>query len=161
MAIKKHAPAFHTENTEDENYPWYHLNSPQLHSYGLSECQSTLLFYDGNSRCSLLEFLDPFGALLAGCIQPKSFHCLAPPDNSLKVLLWPTCSCSNALWAYYSTLKRCNFLSLVFYSCFPACKCKKPVTHLVPQALLSYVRILSRNFFNKESKTSAFPFASR
>ena len=43
--------------------PWYHLNSPTLHSIGLKRYQSIPRFYNGNSRCSLLK----------GC--PCSVHC--------------------------------------------------------------------------------------
>ena len=43
-------------------FPWYHLNLPLSHDCGLFKCLTTLLFYDGNTRCSLLK-------------MPCSVHC--------------------------------------------------------------------------------------
>jgi hypothetical protein len=46
--------------------------------------------------------VNPFGALLAECIQQERPHCLAPPDNSLKASKMPTCFCSNAFFSILS-----------------------------------------------------------
>ena len=53
---------FRIQRTRYFYFPWYHLNLPLSHDCGLFKCQTTLLFYDGNTRCSLLK-------------MPCSVHC--------------------------------------------------------------------------------------
>lgn len=49
-----------------------------------SNRQSILSCCYGQSRRSLLGFINPFGAQLSGCIQIFPIYCLAAPDSSLE-----------------------------------------------------------------------------
>ena len=85
-----------SQNEEDDNkLPRYHLFCrrplPDSRSQGLPLSRA-----DGRTRRSLHRNENPFGARLAGCIQPGHPSCLAPSGRSLRRVNPPTSSRSSS-----------------------------------------------------------------